>query len=59
MRPLQQDLDAIVASLTEMEAEWLDETASAVIVMLSEVADERVFTRATLRALLITTCATR
>ena len=52
MRPVQQDLDAIVATLTEMDADWLDETASRIISTLGELADERRFDRETLRGLL-------
>ena len=41
MRPLQQHLDEIVASLTEMDAEWLDDAASKIIGLLGEMVDQR------------------
>jgi hypothetical protein len=52
VKPLQQDLDALVATLTEMEAAWLDDTASKIISTLSELADQKAFDRDTLRSLL-------
>jgi hypothetical protein len=52
VKPVQQDLDAIVASLTEMDAPWLDETASRIIATLGEIADHKAFGRDTLRSLL-------
>jgi hypothetical protein len=52
VKPVQQDLDEIVASLTEMDAEWLDETASRIIATLSELADQKAFDRETLRGLI-------
>lgn len=52
MRPLQQNLDEIVASLTEIDAEWLDATASKIITLLTELVDQRAFGRETLAELL-------
>jgi hypothetical protein len=52
VKPVQQDLDEIIASLTEMDAEWLDETASKIIATLSELADQKAFDRETLRGLI-------
>jgi hypothetical protein len=52
LKPLQQDLGAIVATLTEMDAAWLDDTASKIISTLGELGDQKVFDRQTLRTLL-------
>ena len=52
MKLLHQDLDEIVASLTEMGAEWLDPTGSKIIVMLAGLADRTTFDRQTLASLL-------
>ncbi|MGH7615702.1 MAG: DpnII family type II restriction endonuclease, partial [Gemmatimonadaceae bacterium] len=52
MKPVQQDLHELLASLTEMEADWLDETAAKTIATLGELADRTTFDRETLRALL-------
>lgn len=42
----------MLASLTEMEAEWLDDKASKIIELLSRLVDQRSFDRDTLRRLL-------
>jgi DpnII restriction endonuclease len=52
VKPLQQDLDALVATLTEMDAAWLDDTASKIISTLGELTDQKAFDRDTLRTLL-------
>jgi hypothetical protein len=53
MKPIQQGLDELIASLTEMDADWLDETASKIIARISGLADHQSFSRDTLRALLV------
>jgi hypothetical protein len=52
VKPLQQDLDALVATLTEMDAAWLDDTASKIISTLGELTEQKAFDRDTLRTLL-------
>jgi hypothetical protein len=52
VKPVQQGLDVIAASLTEMEAEWLDETASEIIATLGELAAAERLDRSTMRQLL-------
>ena len=52
MKPVQQGLHVIAASLTEMEAEWLDETASEIIATLGELAAAERLDRSTMRQLL-------
>jgi hypothetical protein len=52
MKVLRQEVDEIAASLTEMEAEWMDGTAANVISALAKLPFRETYTRADLDALL-------
>jgi len=52
VKPYQQELDTLLASLTSVDADWMDETASQILTTLSEVSDRRAFSRDDLRVLL-------
>lgn len=52
MRRVDQDLGILAASLTEMEAAWMDDTAAHVIKALSQLPEKEVYTRDDVDALL-------
>ncbi|MGE0440848.1 MAG: DpnII family type II restriction endonuclease [Gemmatimonadales bacterium] len=52
MKVVRQELDAIAASLTEMHAEWMDDTAAAIIAAIAEVPTKSSYAREDLDGLL-------